>query len=133
MSQQVLDLRRSVQILRRRKGLMSIMVALGLLAGSAYATVNKPVLTSTALVLLPQSAQAEEGAAAAAAGESDPYMATQEVIASSNQVLKDALPHVRPAMSLDELRNDIKLGSLNIIYCFDKRRSQGCRRCSGNR
>ena len=113
MSQQALDLRRSVQIVRRRKFLVGIMVALGLLAGGAYAVLDPPMVTSTALVVLPQSGQAEvNGAAAAANGAPDPYTATQEVIAKSNPVLSGALPHVRPAMSISELRGAVQIGSL---------------------
>ena len=55
MSQETLDLRRSIQIIRRHKLLMGIMVALGILAGGAYAVLKPPMVTSTALVLLPQS------------------------------------------------------------------------------
>ena len=113
MSQQALDLRRSVQIVRRRKLLVGIMVALGLLVGGAYAVLYPPMVTSTALVLLPQSGQAElNGAAAAANGVPDPYTATQEVIAKSNPVLLGALPDVRPAMSINELRDAVQIGSL---------------------
>ena len=112
MSQQALDLRRSVQIVRRHKVLVGVMVALGLLAGGAYAALNPPMLTSTALVLLPQSAQAAQGAAADRQRRTDPYTATQEVIAGSNQVLSAALPDVRPAMSLAELRSEVQVGSL---------------------
>ena len=53
MSQQALDLRRSIQIVRRHKLLVGITAALGLLAGGAYAVLNPPMVTSTALVLLP--------------------------------------------------------------------------------
>src|SRR5208283_471513 len=68
---------------------------------------------STALVVLPQSGQAEQnGAAAAANGVPDPYTATQEVIAKSSPVLLGALPDVRPAMSLSELRDAVQIGSL---------------------
>ncbi len=55
MSQETLDLRRSMQVIRRHKRLMGIMVALGILAGGAYAVLKPPVVTSTALVLLNQS------------------------------------------------------------------------------
>ena len=113
MSQQALDLRRSVQIVRRRKLLMGIMVALGLLVGGAYAVLHPPMVTSTALVVLPQSGQAEpNGAAAAANGVPDPYTATQEVIAKSSPVLLGALPDIRPAMSISELRDAVQVGSL---------------------
>lgn len=110
MSEKALDLRRSVQLVRRHKWLMSTVTALGLLAGGAYSTVRPPLLTSTALIVLPQSAQAAAGAAAAN-GSPDPYTATQTVIARSTPVLSAALPNVRPAMSLEALRADIQVSS----------------------
>lgn len=109
MSQQGLDLRRAVRILRRHKILVGAVIVLGTLAGAAYAELNPPMLTSTALVVLPQSAQSDQ---AAANGALNSYTATQEVIASSTKVLADALPHVRPAVSLAELRSEIQVGSL---------------------
>ncbi len=109
MSQQGLDLRRSVQILWRRKILVGVVVALGIVAGAAYAKLNPPMLTSTALVVLPQNAQSAQ---AAANGTLDPYTATQEVIAGSTKVLTDALPDVRPPVPLTELRREIQIGSL---------------------
>lgn len=113
MSQKPLDLRRSLQIVRRHKILVGIVLALGLVAGGAYAVLHPPTLTSTALVLLPQSGQAATaGAAAAANGAADPYTQTEEVIAGSNPVLSGALPAVRPGMSLIELRHVVQIGSL---------------------
>ena len=44
-------------------------------------------------------------------GGTDPFTATQEVVAGSYQVLSDALPDVRPAMSLTELRRNVQVGS----------------------
>ena len=111
MSQERLDLRRSIRIVRRHKILMGSVVALGLLAGGAYAVLNPPMVTSTALVLLPQTQAAQTGAAAAANGGPNPYTTTQEVIAESTPVLVAALPHVRPAMSIDQLRSDVDIGS----------------------
>jgi capsular polysaccharide biosynthesis protein len=112
MSEQALDLRRSIQIVRRHRLLMAIMVALGILAGGAYAVLNPPLVTSTALVVLSESGQAAQaGAAAAANGVPDPYTATQEVIAKSNPVLSGALPHVRPALSINELRRAVSVDS----------------------
>ena len=64
MSQETLDLRRSMQIIRRHKLLMGIMVALGILAGGAYAVLKPSMVTSTALVLLSQSSQAAQAGAA---------------------------------------------------------------------
>lgn len=111
MSEQPLDLRRSSQILGRHKILLGIMLALGVIAGAAYAKLNPPALTSTALVVLPQTAQAAASAATANGGP-NPYTATQEVIAGSNHVLLRALPHLPESMSVAELRGDVQIGSL---------------------
>ena len=110
MSEKALDLRRSVQLVRRHKWLVGGVTVLGLVAGGAYSTLRPPMLTSTALIVLPQSAQAAAGAAATN-GNPDPYTATQTVIARSAPVLSAALPSVRPAMSIDALRADIQVNS----------------------
>jgi capsular polysaccharide biosynthesis protein len=112
MSEQALDLRRSAQILRRHKILVGIVVILGALAGGVYAVINPPLLTSTALVILPQSSQAQQGAAVIIDGAADPYTITQQVIMTSNIVLHGALPRVRPARSVNKLRRDIQVGIL---------------------
>jgi hypothetical protein len=75
--------------------------------GDRYRRSQPAVVTSTALVALPQAGQN----AVAAGGEPAPFTATQEVIAGSNPVLASALPDVRPAMSLSGLRHDIQIGS----------------------
>jgi len=112
MSQEALDLRRSIRIVRRRKFLIGTTAALGLLIGGAYAVLAPPKVTSTALVLLSQSSQAAQtGAAAAVNGGADPYTATQEVIAKSNPVLLGALPHVSPAMTVTQLNNEVQIGA----------------------
>jgi capsular polysaccharide biosynthesis protein len=112
MSQETLDLRRSIRIIRRHKLLMGAMVTVGILAGGAYAVLKPSMVTSTSLVLLSQSGQAAQaGAQAAANGGSNPWTATQLVIARSNPVLTGALPHVSPAMSIDQLRNDVQIGT----------------------
>jgi capsular polysaccharide biosynthesis protein len=110
MSQQGLDLRRSIQILWRHKILVGVVVLLGMLAGGAYGKVYPPMMTSTALVVLPPPPQNSQ--VATGTGSPDPYTATQEVIASSNQVLSNALPDARPAMSLAEIKREIQVGSV---------------------
>ena len=110
MSQQELDLRRSMQILRRRKLLVGLMLLVGVLAGGAYGKLYPPVMTSTALVVLPPPSQNSQ--AATGTGAPDPYTATQEVIAGSNPVLSNALPDVRPIVSLTGLRREIQIGSV---------------------
>jgi capsular polysaccharide biosynthesis protein len=107
MSQQALDLRRSMQLVRRHKILVAIVIILGIAGGGAYAVLSPPTQTSTALVALPQSPLTTTPGAAA----TDPFTATQEVIATSYQVLLNALPNVRPAMSLNQLRNAVQAGS----------------------
>jgi capsular polysaccharide biosynthesis protein len=112
MSQQALDLRRSIQIMRRRKLLVGSIVALGLVAGGGYAVLNPPLVTGTALVLLPETGQAAlNGANATGNNAPDPYTQTQEVIAKSSPVLSGALPQVRPAVSINALSDAVEIGS----------------------
>jgi capsular polysaccharide biosynthesis protein len=111
MSQQALDLRRSIQIVRRRKKLFGAVVTLGLLIGAGYAVLKPPMLTSTALVVLPQ-ATAQSGQSASGTGSTGPDIATQIVVASSIPVLSGALPHVSPAMSLQTLENRVQVTSV---------------------
>lgn len=110
MSQQGLDLRRSIQIAGRHKLLVGLVVVLGIIAGGAYAKFHPPMITSTALVVLPPPAPNQQ--AATGSGAPDPYTTTQEVIAGSSEVLSAALPDVRPAMLLPQLRREIQIGSV---------------------
>jgi capsular polysaccharide biosynthesis protein len=109
MSQRGPGLRRPLQIVRRHKVLVGVMTALGLLVGGGYAAYHPVEVTSTALVLLTQTGQSS--ATAPGSTGPDPYTVTQEVIAKSTPVLLGALPNVRPAMSLVELRQAIEIGS----------------------
>ena len=93
---------------RCRRGRCVILVA-----GIVFAVLHPPVLTSTAAVLL--APQLQSAQAATSNGAPDPYTATQEVIADSNPVLAAALPAVHPAMSLAELRGDVRIGSPNSL------------------
>jgi len=113
MSQQALDLRKSMQIVRQHKVLMAILVALGILGGAAYAVLKPPLVSSSALIALP-AASSQLATTAGGSGTSstvDPFTATQEVVADSYRVLADALPDVRPAMSLIQLRHYVQVGS----------------------
>jgi capsular polysaccharide biosynthesis protein len=78
------------------------VAALGLLAGSAFATLNAPKFTSSAVVLLRLAT-------------SD--MPAQVLIAGSPPVLEGALHSIKPAVSLQTLRSDIQVKSLtsNVI------------------
>jgi len=112
MSDKALDLRTSTQIVRRHKFLVGFVVVLGILGGAAYAVLRPPMLTSTALVALQEPASVQQSANNnTTAGGTDTFTATQKVVAGSYPVLLDALPHVRPAMSFDELRHNVQVGS----------------------
>ncbi len=63
MSDQPLDLRKALQIIRRHKMLVGVLTALGLLLGAGYAVALPPPYTSQALVVIPQSTAAEGQAA----------------------------------------------------------------------
>jgi capsular polysaccharide biosynthesis protein len=113
MSQQAMDIRRSVQIVRRHRKIFGGIVVLGLLAGAGYAAVKPPMFSSSALVVLP--AAATQNAQAAAAGNeatSDSFIDTQVVIANSDAVLVAALPHLDVPMSLQTLQNSVQVKSL---------------------
>ena len=108
MSEQALDLRRSIRIIRRHRVLVSLVAALGVLAGVALALLSRPIFTSSALIVFPgaqQSAQATAGPGA------DPFMATQVVVAGSDPVLFGALRNISPAVSVQTLRSEIKVSS----------------------
>jgi capsular polysaccharide biosynthesis protein len=94
MNREPLDLRRSLQILRRRLVTVGIAAALGAVAGAAYTALSPPMHAGTALVVLPSTAS-NAGA--------------QVLIAESNPVLEGALPGIKPAMSLLALNNDTEV------------------------
>ena len=102
MSEQPLDLKRSVRTAWRHKTIISIAAALGLLSGAVYTALNPPALASTALVVLPTNT-------------SD--MATQVVIAGSDPVLAAAARSQRLSITPQALRSevDIKTITSNII------------------
>jgi capsular polysaccharide biosynthesis protein len=102
MSKQPLDLRISLQILRRSMIIVGIAAALGFLAGAAYTELNLPLHASTALVVLP-AATDNTGA--------------EVLIADSNPVLERALRGIEPAVSLPALRSRIRVTNLttNLI------------------
>jgi len=102
MSDQTLDLRRSLQLVRRHKILVTAFAALGLAAGVAFTVLRPPMLSSDALVVLPVTVR---------------NMATQVVIASSDPVLAGALRTIDSAESPHTLRNSIQVKALttNIL------------------
>lgn len=112
MSQQSLDLRKSIQLVRRRKRTLGCITGIGLLAGIAYALLIPPMLSSTALVVIsgnPASITSQANSSSPNPAI-DTSIATQLVIASSAPVLAGALPSIRPPMtSTQELGKKISV------------------------
>jgi capsular polysaccharide biosynthesis protein len=99
MSDRWLDLRRSLQILRRRLAAVGIFAALGFIAGACFtAFLYPPMPTSSALVVLPAST-------------SDTM--EQAATATSDPVLASALRSVHPAISLQTMQNRVQAASLS--------------------
>jgi capsular polysaccharide biosynthesis protein len=102
MSREPLDLRRSLQILRRRLVTIGIAAALGFMAGAAYTELNPPMHAATALVVLPATTS-NTGA--------------QVLIADSDLILDGVLRGIKPTLSLPTLRSRVQITSLttNLI------------------
>jgi capsular polysaccharide biosynthesis protein len=102
MSEQPLDLKKSLRTAWRHKAIISIATAIGLLAGAVITAVGPPSLASTALVVLP---------------ENTPDMSTQVVIASSDPVLSAASSSQRLGLTAEALRSkvQVKTPTSNII------------------
>jgi capsular polysaccharide biosynthesis protein len=98
MSDQALDLRRSLLIVRRHKIIVGVAAALGLAAGIAFTMRHPPQASSEALVVLPSSATR--------------FTATEVVIAGSDPVLSGAVHHVDPSVPLQLLQGRIQVKSL---------------------
>jgi len=93
MSEQPLDLRKSMQIIRRHWRAVGLIAVLGAVAGAGYAHVNTPPKSSATLVAFPFNIK---------------DISSQVVVATSDGVLKKALPDVRPSMSLQTLQGNVK-------------------------
>jgi capsular polysaccharide biosynthesis protein len=94
MTEQSLNLRKSLQILRRHLVTLVMFTALGALAGAGYAAMHPPTYSSSAFVVLPTSTR---------------NVPTQIVIATSVPVLANALGSVHPAMSLSALTDRVEV------------------------
>lgn len=92
MTQQQPNLRRSLRIVRRYKGIVGGFALLGIIVGVGYVVLNPPMQTSSALVILPAP---------------KPNIATDTLIAQSAPVLTGALPTIGRGMTLSELRKQI--------------------------
>ncbi len=104
MNEQALDLRKSLQTVRRYKYLVGALAVVGLIGGVGYAEVHPAMLSSTAQVILPSSASRTIG--------------TQVVVAHSFPVLAGAAPRVRPQMSERTLSDRVQVGRLSSEVIF---------------
>jgi capsular polysaccharide biosynthesis protein len=98
MIQEPLDFKRALQLMRRHKIIVLAGAVLGLLAGTAFAVLRPPMLTSQAWVVLPPSTRGGS-------------VGTQVVIAGSDPVLKAALRNVQSGTSLQALRDRVHVKS----------------------
>jgi capsular polysaccharide biosynthesis protein len=94
---QPLDLRKSFSIIRRLKAVVGLFAAAGLLAGVAYAALNPPQLSSTAVVSFPASVLSTS---------------TEVVIADSYPVLAAASASLSPPVSVGKLQSEVQAKSL---------------------
>ena len=97
MSEQALDLRRSLHVAWRHKTIVGIVAALGFLLGAGYASIHPSMLTARTLVVLPQGT---------------PNMATEVVVAGSDPVLNGAIGSLPPGTTLTALRNTVQVKSV---------------------
>jgi len=112
MNQQVPDMRRSAQIIRRHKKIVFIAAALGILASVPFTLLNQPMLTSETLVALP----------------SQPVhnVQTEVIVAGSTPVLVGAMRHIDPVMPLGVLRSRVQVSSVTAdILAIDAQGTTG--------
>lgn len=105
MSEQALDLKGSVQIVRRHWPAVTVVAALGLAAGLGFAALNRPQVSSTALVQFSSRTQTAQ---------------TEAVIARSSTVLARAIPAVQPRPSISQMAAAVQVrttapGILSVI------------------
>ena len=111
MSDQPLDLRKALRIVRRHKIQVGAVTALGCLLGTGYAVAKPPLYSSQALVVIPLATSAA-GQAASTPGGLSSGTTTQVYVADSNRVLTGALPNIQPSLSLAELTNDVSVAGV---------------------
>ena len=100
--QVVTDARWALATLRRRRSVLALAAAVGLLAGVVYVTVEPPPLISTTMVLLPTPALAES---------SSSDVETQVRIALSHTILERAGQTVAPSLPARSVEKMIKVSA----------------------
>lgn len=103
MSQQPMSLRRAFELIRRNKAVVGGAVGLGLIVGAALGSINPAQLSSSALVVLPNTKIPAQ---------------TMVLLATSDPVLSSARPNIDPAPAgIVNLRQQVSAtsSSQNII------------------
>jgi capsular polysaccharide biosynthesis protein len=105
------DFRRFAQAVLRYKAVVTLAALLGLAAGIGYTLVKPPTLSSNALVELPSSH----------------FIATEVLIAKSPAVLVQALPQIRPQLTLAELEKQVQVSNVtsNVLQITGTATSAG--------
>jgi capsular polysaccharide biosynthesis protein len=101
LQEQPLDVRAGIDIIKRRRIMVGVVGAVGLMAGILYWVAHPAMPSATAQVLLPTSV----ATTAAAAGTPSPD--TQKVVATSPSVLGPATKSVTPPISESLLRSRV--------------------------
>jgi capsular polysaccharide biosynthesis protein len=115
MNEQPLDLRASLQEIRRRRLLIIMVAALCGIAGFAYGIFSPPKDTAVALVLLPPSTGSNAGNSGNSGntGAAGNGIDTNAVIAGSTPVLAGAGTKVSPPVGAQELKQVVKVSPLS--------------------
>lgn len=107
MSEQPLDLKRSLAVARRHRRALAAFALAGLAGGAAYAFVRPPTPTASALVLLPPAPPSST------TNNASQDTKTDIVIASSLPVLEQAARETKPQISPDTLKHHVSVSSLS--------------------
>jgi capsular polysaccharide biosynthesis protein len=120
MSQQPLNLRRVFELMRRYKAVVGAAVGIGLIVGAAIGSIDPPLVTSSALVVL---------------GNTRVSTQTLQVMATSDPVLSGARPTINPVpIGIATLRKQVTTTSPspNIISINAQDRSAGAAESTAN-
>jgi capsular polysaccharide biosynthesis protein len=102
MSHQM-NLREAIRIARRNKTIIGVAVAVGLIGGAAYGSINPAVLTAQSLVLVQTTNPADEA--------STSPLGTQVIVVTSTPVLAGAQQTLGGSESLNQLKNQVTANS----------------------